>query len=344
MYRQYLPVIKYVELLKKHGLKSTFFFDIAHLLFLEANSRFKDFQLQAELIGKSILHILDNGMEVQLHIHSQWAGAKFENNFICVTEKWNIGQLESEKQKKLFKDCYDCIKSIVGKSKHANLLNSFKAGAWALQPINTLYNEFKLEGIKLILGPVKGLRLEALDIDYFDLESDWHPYYCDSNDINRIGSTKEIVVVPMSPTYLNWFDLIRYFFTRSFNVLKKRFDSDLDIDWDTLPASIKALNPLSGKDKLNFSFKPFKTYMKINSQPFWYLRNTFIRTYNQISKTDHDYKLIVIETHTKDFKNKFCEIDRFFKYLNENYSDLTFITASELVEHINQGKLKPLRK
>ena len=99
-----------------------------------------------------------------------------------------------------------------------------------------------------------------------------------------------------------------------------------------------------GKDKINFSLIPFKTHLRMNSQPFWYLKNTFKRTYKLIAESDHDYKLIVLETHTKDFKNRFNDITKFFQYLSDNYPDLKFITASELVEHISQGKLKPLKK
>lgn len=344
MYRVYLPVLKYIELLKRYGLKSTFYFEIGHLLFLKANSEVKDFQLQAELIEKTILHVLENGMEVQLHIHSQWGNAKYVNNYIRVTNKWNIGQLKVEKQKDLFRNSLACIKSIVDKSKNTNLLNSFKAGAWALQPIHNLYDELSSEGLTLILGPFNGLKIKSINLDYANMESSFYPYYCDKNDINKIGSLKDIVIVPMSPTYLNWFDLIRYFNSVKFNGFVKRFDSDLDHDPNTLPSEIKVLKPLAEMNKLNFSLKPFRTYLKMNGQPFWYLKNTFKRTYKYILKEVYDYKLIILETHTKDFKNNFNNIDRFFKYLRDNYSNLTFITTSELVEHINDGKLKPLLK
>ena len=82
-------------------------------------------------------------MEVQLHIHSQWLNAKYKDSFVQVTDKWNIGQLSTNNQKKIFHDCLDCIKSIINNSNNTNLINSFKAGSWGLRPFNALYDEYR---------------------------------------------------------------------------------------------------------------------------------------------------------------------------------------------------------
>jgi len=94
---------------------------------------------------------------------------------------------------------------------------------------------------------------------------------------------------------------------------------------------------------LNFSLKPFKTHLKINAQKFWYLKNTFDRSYKMIKNSEHDYKLLVIETHTKDFKNTFDDIDRFLEYVSSNYLDVEFVTASDIVSDIEKNILKPLK-
>ena len=43
---------------------------------------------------------------------------------------------------------------------------------------------------------------------------------------------------------------------------------------------------------------------------------------------------MVIETHTKRFHNNFEDIDLFFDYLKNNYSDLEFITVDDLISDI----------
>jgi hypothetical protein len=342
MYRMYLPVVRYVEILNEYKAKSTFYIDMAHWLFLRDNPDFEDFGLQADIIEKTILHLLKNKMEVQLHLHSQWANAKIENGNVYVTEKWNIGQLTEEDQKRLFLKGSNRLKEVIATAENQNRLTSFKAGSWGLQPFEVLYDEFKEQGVKIVLGPTKGLKFSALDLDYTSMESEITPYYCRKDDINRIGDKKEIAIIPMTPTYLNWIDLVRYVWHVKYRGFMERNDKDMDIYG--VPDEIINLNPMANRYSIHSLKMPYKTNLKMNKQPYWYLKKTFKRAYKMVMKNDFDYKLIVLETHTKDFKNVFGDIDRFMNHLTKTYKDIEFITTSDLVQHIEQGKLKPLVK
>ena len=342
MYRQYLPTVKYIEILKKHNAKSTFYVDIAHLLFLKKNREFKDFNLQAHTIENLIKHGIKNQMEIQLHIHSQWVNAVIKNDEVFVTDKWNIAQLTKEEQIILVKQCLDELKQIKSSYSDTTPLNSFKAGSWGMQPFENLYEIFKEAGIKVVMGPIKGLKVDFLGINYMNLESDTFPFYCDKKDINRIGKDKDIVVLPMTPTYLNWVDFIRYIIHLKGKSFFHKQQEEMDINYP--PKEITALKPLANKDKLSLSLRPFQTHLKINAQPFWYLRNTFKRAYKKIKKSNNPYKLLIIETHTKDFKNTFKDIDKFFDYINLNFDDIEFITTSQVINDIEKGVLQPLFK
>lgn len=342
MYRVYLPVVRYCEILRKYNAKSTFYIDMAHWLFLDENAEFKDFRFQAELIEKTILHLLKNNMEVQLHLHSQWANAKIENGQVYVTDKWNIGQLDKMDQKRIFLKGAQRLREVIANSGYQNEFNSFKAGSWGLQPFDVLYDEFVKQGVKIVLGPTKGLKLPALDLDYSSMESEISPYYCRKEDINGIGDKMDITIVPMTPTYLNWIDLVRYVIHVKFRNLMERNDKDLDIYG--IPKEILKLNPVFNRDSIHSLRMPYKTNLKMNKQPYWYLKKTFRRAYDLVMKNDCDYKLLVLETHTKDFKNVFQDIDKFMKHLTSKYENIEFITTTDLVEHIKQGKLNPLFK
>jgi hypothetical protein len=339
-YRQYLPVIRYVKLLKKYNLRSTFYVDMAHLLFLRKNEAIKDFGLQADYIEKIIVHLLRNDMEVQLHLHPQWLDARMENNEIKVGDQWNIGQLNDELQTNLVQEAYNHLKAIIHQTNIKNPITSFRPGSWGLQPFDTLYKTFENLGLKTVLGPIKDLEIPYLKIDYTNMESEIEPYYCDKSDINKLGKAKGQVIVPMTPTYLNWLDLMRYYLHLKLRDIKKRYDKDLDLNKAVLKS--KYVDPTKGKDKITLSKRPFKTHLKMNAQPFWFLKKTFKRALKKIVGNEQELKLMVIETHSKDFKNTFDDIEKFFGYLTKEYHNLEFITANDLYDKIKKNKLKPL--
>jgi hypothetical protein len=338
-YRQYLPTKKYVDILNKFSIKGTFYVDMAHYLFLQKHKDYKDFRFQAQSIKETIKLLAKNKMDVQVHLHSQWVGAKIENDHVFVTDKWNIGMLSSEEQELLFSKAYDALTEILKEFNVEPNLNSYKAGSWGLQPFNTLYEVFVNKGIKLVMGPIKGLKVENLDVDYTNLHSDSKPYFASKKDINKVDHKKNIVVLPMTPTYLNWPDFLRYIFEIKFLSF---FTNNDDLDKYDVPNSVNQMKPLSGKDKLNFGLKPFKTHLKINAQKYWYLKNTFKRAYKNIKASNSEYKLMVIETHTKDFIDTFTDIEKFFNYVKNNYSDVEFVTSFQVVEDLSSNKLVPL--
>lgn len=341
MYRQYLPTIRYVNILNKHNIRSTFYIDIAHLLFLKKHKEFRDFETQANNIIDLIAYLSKKEMDIQLHIHSQWVHAEIRNNEVYVSDKWNIGQLTKSEQIKLAEECINELRQIKSSLNDKTLLNSFKAGSWGLQPFDVLYDVFKENGIKVVMGPIKGLKIASLDMDYSGLESETAPFFCDQEDINLIGKKNDIVVLPMTPTYLNWPDFLRYLYQIK---IKSRNEREDNIDLFDAPNEITSLKPLAGKDKLSLSSKPFQTHLKMNAQPYWYLKNTFKRAYKKIKDNDFPYKLMVLETHTKDFHNSFNDIDLFFEHIKREYDDVEFVTISDVVKDLEMGKLIPLIK
>ena len=154
-YRQYLPTKRYVEILNKFSIKGTFYVDMAHYLFLQDHKDYKDFLFQVQTIKETIKLLVKNKMDVQIHLHSQWVGAKIKEDHIFVTDKWNIGMLDSNDQDLLFNKAYDALSEILNDLNIKPNLNSYKAGSWGLQPFNTLYEVFVNKGIKLVMGPIK---------------------------------------------------------------------------------------------------------------------------------------------------------------------------------------------
>lgn len=340
-FRQYLPVKRYLEILKKYSIKSTFFVDVAHILFLKSKINYSDFRLQVLLFEETLRLIHNAGMDIQLHIHSQFSDAVLIDNQIEVTKKWNIGMIDSDKQKKLFNECYDYLHSTLRKIGSNDQVVAYKAGSWGIQPFSSLYDEFVQKNISLLLGPSKELKIKNLNIDYSNMENDVFPYFCDKLDVCKIGNRQDVTVLPLSPTYLRWNDLIRYYLSERLGRKSNKKRSFIDVSSMELQHKKKYRDILSDLNGLNLTLKPLLSHLKINSHPFWLLKKTFDRAYHYVNSQNNSSKVIVIETHTKEFHSSFHEIDRFFKYLSTQYPDLKFITASELNYLIKKSEIEP---
>lgn len=344
MTRQYLPVKNYINILTTHKVISTFFIDMAHYLFLKANQNLHDFKIQLHILEETILLLLKTGMDVQLHLHPQWLDANYSDNHVLPIEKWNLGKLPEPLQSKLISESLAAFDDLFDRSGISHKICAFKAGAWGLQPFKSLGKIFKTNHINLVLGPKKGLKIPQLGIDYSTMEEDVFPYYCNLYNFNQIGkSDDKLIIIPITPTYLTWTDLLRYAVHIKWKRLESYFDHPIDIDSDPHLSQIK-FPDVNEQRKIRLSFRPITTHLKMNSQPYWYLKNTFDKAIDYVKKSNTSYPLIVIETHTKDFKNRFRDINKFFQYVTLQYPEVNFISITELLEDIESGLCVPKSK
>ena len=111
---QYLNTKEYIKILVSNNIKSTFYIDMGHYVFLKNNlnksEKCKNF---LNSIEKTIEILLENEMDVQLHIHSQWQNAFIDNDIFKVTNDWNLGMLSNEKQVKLLNEAYNSLSNII---------------------------------------------------------------------------------------------------------------------------------------------------------------------------------------------------------------------------------------
>lgn len=329
---QYLNTKEYNKILSSKNIKSTFYIDMGQYLFLKKNlKKNKKFASYIDSIEKTIQLLIKNKMDVQLHIHSQWHNAEYINDKFKVTDRWNIATLDNQSQLELFKHSYELLSESIKKFNGSEIINSYKAGSWGLQPFKNFHKILIDNNIKLLLGPAVDIKSEKMNIDFTNLKSKLLPYFPDTEDINKIGKKSNLFIFPISPSYLNWFDLIRYFLEKKIEKIFNRH-SDNKEDYSKMKLNRKE----------NFFIKGYRTHMKINSQKFWYLKKTFQRSYKNIIKNNYKYKVIVIETHTKDFKKNLDDINRFFEFIINNYQNIEFITSQDILNDFNKNIFIPL--
>ena len=153
------PTNNLLAISKKYSIPMTFFVDVGYLIRLEAES-VKHLKLKSDLskVKIQIQDMIENGCDVQLHIHPHWERAYYTG------EKWVMDMNGCYKLDDFHQDEVEDIvtrykaylDNLTGKVSH-----TFRAGGWCIQPFDRLRNLFKKVGIKYDTSVFPGGHFES---------------------------------------------------------------------------------------------------------------------------------------------------------------------------------------
>lgn len=337
-YHQYLPAYHFLKIANRAGIKISFMIETAQAMkYEEKCNQSKQIFNQLNLWKESIKMIDSMGGDLQLHLHPQWLDAKFENDRFLLSDKWSIGQYNESEQQKLVQHGIRILQSIVSKDLQ---IKGFKAGSWGLQPSASILKVLDKEGINIVMGVRKGLKIPGIGLDYTNLdEVGTMPYYANYNNITKVGNGN-IVVLPLAPYSP---DILTFFKYALNNKLSKHNNRDINYLKNIEAGETKLTNPLDSKEKLKFSLKPYTTHLKIGNEKFSYLKKSFDYQMNRLKNIDNT-NVLVIETHTKMFHGYLKDIDMFLHYIGDKYGDLIeSVNISDLHKLIQNNTISPLK-
>jgi hypothetical protein len=336
---QYLPSIALMKIAKKYNIKVTFMVDMAHMLTLKKFVHFSEIRVQFNLLKDTLLLIKEQGHDVQLHLHPQWIDAKYINKSFILSSKWNIGKYNSNEKIDLIDRSVKLLTSIYKDKFPEYKVCAFKAGSWGMQPSIDLFNALDKAGFNIVLGVRNGLEIESQGVNYNNLEESHFPYSPNYSDITKISNkVNNITILPLQEYSPNLLVFTRYLLNQALNKLFKKDDA-LFFSLEDAPQSVKELNPLKGKNIFNFSLKPYKTHLKIGNQSFSYLKKSFDVVIERFKNCENKRIPIVIESHTKQYKGYYRDIDKFIEYILKKYGDdVEFLTLSAYNEELQSKK------
>lgn len=140
------PTNELLKIAKEFNVKMTFFVDIGYLIklkeFLPSNP---ELLLDDSKVRKQLAQILEEGHDIQLHIHPHWEKSYFENGkWVFVTENaYKLADFDQEEIKRIVVSYKAFLDEIVGYKTTA-----FRAGGWCIQPFHKLKAVFEEVGIK----------------------------------------------------------------------------------------------------------------------------------------------------------------------------------------------------
>jgi hypothetical protein len=136
---------------------------------------------------------------VQLHVHSQWKGARFEDGRWKMTGGWSILKRSRSDMERMISDCRAYLESLIRRVAPEYRCQSFRSGAWAIAPSEHILSVLAEQGIVFDMSICKGIKYdnEVIQLDYSDCEEDLLPFYPVMSDARRVATGRSpIACVP----------------------------------------------------------------------------------------------------------------------------------------------------
>lgn len=334
---QYLPADGLMRIAETLDIPVTFMVDVAQqLAFRRAAGDNPAVAAEAAIWDESVRLMARRGFDIQLHLHPQWAAAKYEDGRFHVGGEWNLGRLADADQHALVHEALDYLHRLLA-SQVAPIV-AFKAGAWGLQPWDSLHNVLRDAGVRIVIGVRDGLRIRSLGVDYRHIESPVLPYWVSRTDVTKVGpDPADMIVVPLQPVASTWPDIAWLGLDRA-------------MSWVRTPPALPLRRAPTGlpkahaDDRLRLRPHPYLTHLKIGNQPARYLIRTFERTIGGLRATSaRGVVPIVIESHTKQMGGHLPAVASFLKHLTARYSgEVGFTNVTGLARLLEDGALAVL--
>jgi hypothetical protein len=217
------PTQKLLSILEKNDSRMTVFWDILHYYrLLELEENFSELNQDRLLIEEQILDLAKKGHDIQLHLHSHWLDAQYENNkWIFSYDRFKLHNLSAENDPEDINTISGCVK--ITKKLMEDLIRSvnpeykvttFRAGGYLIEPFSKLKDALAANEIKIDSSVCPDL---VNDNELFSFNFKSYPnkqnynFELSPKDIINTGSFTEIPITTVKiPALINiYFSFIR---------------------------------------------------------------------------------------------------------------------------------------
>ena len=204
------PTRHLLDLLNHHGIKATFFVDVALLLKLrELKNDFSVLEGDYHRICNHVRKLAGDGHSIQLHFHPQWLYSAFNNGKWSVDQKhYKIDDLSDEEINQKITDGINLLNTLTPKP-----VSSFRAGGYTLNDFSRVRNVFRQNGINKDSSVLRGVKFisQYQRYDYSSVPAFSHYRFEDNiTEYNEIGNFTEYPISTMPVGILRSnFDRIR---------------------------------------------------------------------------------------------------------------------------------------
>lgn len=350
------------DIYDRFGLKGTFNVEVMQQLYhLDYGRRHSGLLALACEWEVLVQDIYARGHDIQLHIHPQWHGARYEEGQWLLNPRWSILDYSYEDAFYMLETCKDYLEALLSPFHPDYQCVAFRSGSWFLAPGDHILPILSTLGIRCDMSITQGLytQHDRGKLDYRDIEEPFLPFYPQMRDARRLADgVQPIVCVPTHS--MRWglegacFSLVR-------KMAKRLPRAPLSNFWRALflPPNATAISgggvmedyyrhtwgQNTGRASL---MSKAAAFLKSQSDrvsdlsTLSYLEMKFVmRDIRQrVQASGASTVPVILENHTKNIGD-FRPIERFCKYISQA-SDIEVITSCEMVKHLYCGQY-PIR-
>ena len=328
------PMYNILKACDKHNIKITIFFEAIEYIKLKdewnKGNRMGYEKNPIREINKQVRHAVNNGHDVQLHIHPQWKNAKYYNNkWNLDYTNWRLGDFNIPDNnysiKNLLQDGITEINNIIMPINNKYKCIALRAGGYNIMPSNNVYNAMVDVGLKVDSSVFPGGYEEGClsRYDYRDVTLDKDYWWASDEDIRLPSLSKsDIVEIPIFslPIY-RWEKIINY------NRIRMIINN---INRSISSVTRNKVQKLSLAGKIKYLFKKEATTWDVclfskatNLKYFRYIESKLINYRDSVVLIGHPKSMVHV-----NLINSFIELTKCrdllysFKTITDNYCEI----------------------
>lgn len=348
---QFQPMRDLVHLYSKYGVRGTFNVEVMQqLAFRKHQGAHPKLKILADRWDSHVIDAFKQGHDIQLHLHSRWSNARYENDTWNVSGDWSILNYASEDARAMLAAGKEYLETLLRTVDPDYTCLAFRAGALAIAPSAHILNLLVDLGIQLDTSIVGGLRVETrnLEFDYTKCEESFLPFYPRMNDARHMSEVPEkIICVPIHHFHVSRREAARQVFSKGWRMAMTRLKSasasekdsvatvDTKNEWREVRHSStlamvydKALKPcVQGKH----------TTSDLSTLNISAMRE-MLKDIRRRAKDTRPHMLPVVLTNHSKYIKDYTAIETFLKEVS-NEDDIRFITLTDLVKKLHAGEM-----
>ena len=348
---QFRPMRELINIYNNYGIKGSFNVEVLQqLTFREFENNHPELKVLADKWDAIVCETLQQGHDIQLHIHPQWTNAKFENGSWQLTSDWSILNYSEEEAYAILERAKFYFETLLRPIKEEYKCLSFRSGAWCLAPSPFLLEMLVRLGIVYDISIVGGVHYDTKNIklDYRRCEETFSPFYPSLKDARKVSHREEsIICVPTHHFIYPGHMILKRDLKRLVNAIMRRLKPSQKISKPKASgnAELNYEEWIKTEAKPSFSKKLItaaKTYLfgdhcisDISALDYSKLSFMINDIRKKVRKRNHTPIPIILENHTKDIKD-FSDIKKFISVISQS-EDIECLTLTELAQKLKNG-------